>query len=132
MADGSGSIPGRSWPTVKTTCPYCGVGCGVEGLAEGRNLSVAGDRSHPANQGRLCSKGLALGSTVVPDATRGTGLAFLGTTTNVAKLLASLLFGLAWTVLGTSAAIGIFAAGLVAAGILAAVVLHRTPEPARA
>lgn len=75
---------------------------------------------------------MALGSTVVPDATRGTGLAFLGTTTNVAKLLASLLFGLAWTVLGTSAAIGIFAAGLVAAGILAAVVLHRTPEPARA
>jgi assimilatory nitrate reductase catalytic subunit len=60
LADGSDILP-----TVKTTCPYCGVGCGVEGLAaKGRGLSVTGDRSHPANQGRLCSKGLALGSTV--------------------------------------------------------------------
>jgi MFS family permease len=75
---------------------------------------------------------MALGSAVVPDATRGTGLAFLGTTTNAAKLVASLLFGLAWTVLGTTAAIALFAGGLVLAGILAAVVLHRTPEPARA
>jgi MFS family permease len=75
---------------------------------------------------------MALGSAVVPDEMRGTGLAFLGTATNVAKLVSSLLFGLAWTVLGTSAAIAIFGVGLAAAGILAAVVLHRTPEPARA
>jgi assimilatory nitrate reductase catalytic subunit len=34
------------------------------GEAEGRALSVAGDPSHPANKGRLCSKGAALGSTV--------------------------------------------------------------------
>jgi assimilatory nitrate reductase catalytic subunit len=60
MADG-GSAP----LAVKTTCPYCGVGCGVSGLAaEGRALSVAGDLAHPANQGRLCSKGAALGATV--------------------------------------------------------------------
>jgi assimilatory nitrate reductase catalytic subunit len=60
LADGGGALP-----VVKTTCPYCGVGCGVEALAaEGRVLSVAGDRSHPANHGKLCSKGLALGSTV--------------------------------------------------------------------
>jgi MFS family permease len=75
---------------------------------------------------------MALGSAVVPDEVRGTGLAFLGTVTNGAKLVASLLFGLAWTVLGTTAAISVFGAGLAVAGIVAAVVLHRTPEPARA
>jgi MFS family permease len=75
---------------------------------------------------------MALGSTVVPDEMRGTGLAFLGTATNVARLLASLAFGAAWTLLGTSAAIALFGGGLVLAGTLAAVVLHRTPEPARA
>ncbi len=49
---------------MKTTCPYCGVGCGVAAQAEGRALTVAGDAAHPANFGRLCSKGSALGSTV--------------------------------------------------------------------
>jgi len=49
---------------TKTACPYCGVGCGVEGVADGRSLAVAGDADHPANFGRLCSKGSALGSTV--------------------------------------------------------------------
>ncbi len=51
---------------VKTTCAYCGVGCGIEAKAEpgSRNLQVRGDASHPANYGRLCSKGLALGETV--------------------------------------------------------------------
>jgi assimilatory nitrate reductase catalytic subunit len=56
----------RALPSaVRTTCPYCGVGCGVAGRpAEGRGLAVAGDAAHPANRGRLCSKGSALGSTV--------------------------------------------------------------------
>ena len=59
MADGS--LP----PQVRTTCPYCGVGCGVSAAAgQGRSLSVTGDAGHPANFGRLCSKGMALGSTV--------------------------------------------------------------------
>jgi len=49
---------------VRTTCPYCGVGCGVKGAAVGRSLTVTGDADHPANFGRLCSKGGALGSTV--------------------------------------------------------------------
>lgn len=50
--------PGES---VRTTCPYCGVGCGlrVSRDDEGR-YRIAGDQSHPANFGRLCSKGLAL------------------------------------------------------------------------
>ncbi|MFN3514483.1 MAG: molybdopterin-dependent oxidoreductase [Phenylobacterium sp.] len=52
-------------PATLTTCPYCGVGCGVAGRAgEGRSLQVTGDAVHPANFGRLCSKGTALGSTV--------------------------------------------------------------------
>ncbi|WP_293676819.1 nitrate reductase [uncultured Phenylobacterium sp.] len=49
---------------VRTACPYCGVGCGVAGRAEGRSLEVEGDAVHPANFGRLCSKGAALGKTV--------------------------------------------------------------------
>jgi assimilatory nitrate reductase catalytic subunit len=59
MADGS-AFP----PAVRTTCPYCGVGCGVSARAEGRELAVSGDPAHPANAGRLCSKGAALGATV--------------------------------------------------------------------
>ncbi|HKD28362.1 MAG TPA: nitrate reductase [Xanthobacteraceae bacterium] len=70
---------------VRTTCPYCGVGCGV--LARGQGLGVRsaedgpagsfltpdsqalipevqGDPAHPANAGRLCSKGSALGETL--------------------------------------------------------------------
>jgi assimilatory nitrate reductase catalytic subunit len=51
-------------PAVQTTCPYCGVGCGLKGSAAGRSLTVLGDPAHPANHGRICSKGAALGSTV--------------------------------------------------------------------
>ena len=50
--------------TVRTACPYCGVGCGIAAQASDRDLSVAGDPAHPANLGRLCSKGSALGATV--------------------------------------------------------------------
>ena len=50
---------------VHTTCPYCGVGCGVKATprADG-SVAIAGDDSHPANRGRLCVKGSALGETV--------------------------------------------------------------------
>lgn len=47
-------------PATRTTCPYCGVGCGVLASPDG---TVRGDPAHPANQGRLCSKGAALGET---------------------------------------------------------------------
>ena len=51
--------------TIKTTCPYCGVGCGVLAtLEEGGAVTIKGDPDHPANFGRLCSKGSALGETV--------------------------------------------------------------------
>ena len=46
---------------VRTTCPYCGVGCGVLARADG---GIAGDPAHPSNHGRLCSKGAALGQTL--------------------------------------------------------------------
>ncbi len=45
---------------VKTTCPYCGVGCGI--IVE--SGTVRGDPDHPANFGRLCSKGAALAETL--------------------------------------------------------------------
>ena len=50
---------------IKTTCPYCGVGCGVIAAvtADGA-VSVSGDPEHPANFGRLCSKGSALAETI--------------------------------------------------------------------
>ncbi|MCP5158082.1 MAG: molybdopterin-dependent oxidoreductase [Gammaproteobacteria bacterium] len=56
------SNPGE---TVHTTCPYCGVGCGVKvAIDADGNAQVAGDKTHPANYGRLCSKGAALGETL--------------------------------------------------------------------
>ena len=46
---------------TKSTCPYCGVGCGVIIESEGAQItSVRGDPAHPANFGRLCSKGSTL------------------------------------------------------------------------
>lgn len=53
----------RDW--TKTTCAYCGVGCGVEAKVNAQGLlDIRGDKDHPANYGKLCSKGLALGETV--------------------------------------------------------------------
>src|SRR6266478_4971219 len=50
---------------IRTTCPYCGVGCGVVAKPDGRGgAEVAGDPDHPASRGRLCSKGAALGKTL--------------------------------------------------------------------
>src|ERR1700690_3028552 len=52
-------------PRVRTPCPYGGVGCGVLAQADARGgAAIAGDPTHPANLGRLCSKGSALGETV--------------------------------------------------------------------
>jgi assimilatory nitrate reductase catalytic subunit len=46
---------------TKSTCPYCGVGCGVIIESEGPQITgVRGDPEHPANFGRLCSKGSTL------------------------------------------------------------------------
>jgi len=50
-------------PVIRTTCPYCGVGCGVLASEDDGDVTIIGDPVHPANAGKLCSKGLALGST---------------------------------------------------------------------
>jgi assimilatory nitrate reductase catalytic subunit len=52
--------------SVRTTCAYCGVGCGIAAQpdAAARATSVEGDAAHPANHGRLCSKGAQLGATI--------------------------------------------------------------------
>ncbi|GLR26157.1 nitrate reductase [Limnobacter litoralis] len=60
---------------TRSTCPYCGVGCGViiqtatEPSNEGRKriIAVKGDPQHPANFGRLCSKGSKLAETANAD-----------------------------------------------------------------
>jgi assimilatory nitrate reductase catalytic subunit len=50
---------------IKTTCPYCGVGCGVDIQPDrAGGAIVAGDITHPANFGKLCVKGSALGDTL--------------------------------------------------------------------
>jgi assimilatory nitrate reductase catalytic subunit len=53
---------------VRTTCPYCGVGCGLVATraAEGK-YEIRGDPEHPANSGRTCSKGAALAETLSLD-----------------------------------------------------------------
>jgi assimilatory nitrate reductase catalytic subunit len=51
--------------TTQTTCPYCGVGCGVTVNQDSQGLApVSGDQQHPANFGRLCVKGSSLHETV--------------------------------------------------------------------
>ena len=59
--------PPRSAGAVATTCPYCGVGCGVLAKAGPDGVVIAGDPDHPANRGRLCVKGSALGETLSTD-----------------------------------------------------------------
>ncbi|MFT4021088.1 MAG: molybdopterin-dependent oxidoreductase [Acinetobacter sp.] len=57
---------------VQTTCPYCGVGCGVKATlhSDGHadtsapQWTVKGDEHHPANFGRLCIKGSHLADTL--------------------------------------------------------------------
>jgi assimilatory nitrate reductase catalytic subunit len=53
---------------IRTACPYCGVGCGVLATPVGDGaVIIAGDDAHPANRGRLCVKGSALGDTLSLD-----------------------------------------------------------------
>ena len=55
----------RTAASVRTSCPYCGVGCGVLPIPDGDGgWQMKGDPEHPANLGRLCSKGSALGETL--------------------------------------------------------------------
>lgn len=65
---------------IKTTCPYCGVGCGITASLNQASeatpkevgddiiptVFISGTDDHPANFGRLCSKGSALAETILP------------------------------------------------------------------
>ncbi len=54
--------------TVSTACSYCGTGCGIRLETDGeRIISLTGDEHHPANHGKLCSKGRELHHTVRTD-----------------------------------------------------------------
>ncbi|WP_341939053.1 molybdopterin-dependent oxidoreductase [Marinimicrobium sp. C2-29] len=66
VARSGAQTPDSGTHTIDTTCAYCGVGCGIRGQVtpETREVVVEGDPSHPANYGKLCSKGMALGETV--------------------------------------------------------------------
>jgi len=61
-------------PEIESTCPYCGVGCGLSVSFEEAKQSelplVFGSPTHPANSGRLCSKGSALAETINTNQTR--------------------------------------------------------------
>ncbi|MDO8375408.1 MAG: hypothetical protein Q7T39_26070, partial [Polaromonas sp.] len=56
---------------TRSTCPYCGVGCGVIIESKGDEITgVRGDPDHPANFGRLCTKGSTLHLTASSIVTR--------------------------------------------------------------
>lgn len=60
---------------TRSTCPYCGVGCGVIIESQGDQITgVRGDTAHPANFGRLCTKGSTLHLTASAAITRQTRL----------------------------------------------------------
>ncbi|MEZ8722740.1 molybdopterin oxidoreductase family protein [Vibrio pomeroyi] len=65
MHEGRVMSSNKDW--IKSTCAYCGVGCGIEvrPTSSGK-LEVRGDKDHPSNYGKLCTKGAALGDTVTP------------------------------------------------------------------
>lgn len=57
--------------SYKSTCCYCGVGCGVVVTKESNGqLSLEGDKEHPSNKGMLCSKGMNLHYTVMDQSDR--------------------------------------------------------------
>ena len=67
IADAQSAVTALDAPlqATRTTCPYCGVGCGVLATPDGNGgAAIAGDPDHPANFGRLCSKGSALAETL--------------------------------------------------------------------
>ncbi len=61
-------VPEGAPRETRSTCPYCGVGCGVLIKTEdGRITGVRGDPDHPANYGKLCTKGGALHLSAKPE-----------------------------------------------------------------
>jgi assimilatory nitrate reductase catalytic subunit len=94
-------MPMQAKHETRSTCPYCGVGCGVIIESQGQLITgVRGDPDHPANFGRLCSKGASLHLSAKAEVTQQTRLltpkvrtqrssAFTNTTWDVALQRAS-------------------------------------------
>ena len=62
---------GTKQKQVKSTCSYCGVGCGVVITDAGQGkLHLEGDKTHPSSKGMLCSKGMNLHYTVMDTSDR--------------------------------------------------------------
>lgn len=61
----------KEFESYKSTCSYCGVGCGiiVNKNKKGK-ISIEGDKDHPVNKGMLCSKGMNLHYTVADQTDR--------------------------------------------------------------
>ncbi|MBF6077696.1 molybdopterin-dependent oxidoreductase [Nocardia beijingensis] len=62
IGDMTDPLTGRGDGTARTACSYCGVGCGItvstaDGAGKPVIAKVSGDKLHPANAGRLCTKG---------------------------------------------------------------------------
>ncbi|MFE2722095.1 molybdopterin-dependent oxidoreductase [Kitasatospora sp. NPDC059327] len=75
------TAPGSKADGVRTVCSYCGVGCGIvldigRDAATGRRTvgKVSGDRSHPTNAGRLCTKGATGAELMAASGRAGTAL----------------------------------------------------------
>ncbi|HEX5805952.1 MAG TPA: molybdopterin-dependent oxidoreductase, partial [Macromonas sp.] len=67
MNTDAATVPAAAVQQTRSTCPYCGVGCGVIIESVGtRIVNVQGDPDHPANFGRLCTKGSTLHLTASP------------------------------------------------------------------
>ena len=67
MSNTEAGAPGTTLREIKTTCCYCGTGCGVIATTDGTQVTaVRGDPDHPANFGRLCTKGSTLHLTMQP------------------------------------------------------------------
>ncbi|MGY4531957.1 sulfite reductase (NADPH) flavoprotein alpha-component [Pseudomonas sp. TE3786] len=59
------SVTATTSKSVRSVCPYCGVGCGIVMQVENNLIvKVSGDKQHPANAGRLCTKGSTCGQAV--------------------------------------------------------------------
>jgi assimilatory nitrate reductase catalytic subunit len=68
-------MAGAGLHETRSTCPYCGVGCGVLIESDGQRITgVRGDPQHPANAGKLCSKGSTLHLSATPELARQTRL----------------------------------------------------------
>jgi ferredoxin-nitrate reductase len=64
-------MSGLNKTSYKSTCSYCGVGCGIVVTKDRRgNLTLEGDKDHPVNRGMLCSKGMNLHYTVTDKSDR--------------------------------------------------------------